>query len=107
MGASVSPATEQSVAEIADVDLSRPLAHIAEYLSKRGIGLHRDFRGRIDGDQCESLTSDELVRSTRPMAFGLTKPNVRNRSGLFRSGNDEYLFRRQAGRLRGPGEPVA
>jgi len=107
MGASVWLATEQSVAEIAVVDLSRPLAHIAEYLSKRGLGLHRDFRDRIDGDPCESLTSDELVRSTRPMAFGLTKLNVRNRSGLFRSGSDEYVSRRQAGRLSGPGEPVA
>jgi len=30
------------------------------------------------------------------MGFELAKQNVRRRSGLFGSGNDEYLYRRRA-----------
>ena len=73
-------------------------SHIAGYRNaKRGMDFHHDVRDWIGGYPYESIAPDELSGLLRPMAFDLVKQNSRKRSGLFGSGNDEYLFRKRGG----------
>jgi len=73
----------------------RLASHIAEYhRRKRGMDFRHDVRDWIGGYPYESIAPDELGRFLMPMGFELARKNVRKRSGLFGSGNDEYLFRR-------------
>lgn len=69
--------------------------HIANYNKrKRGMDFYHDVRDWIGGYPYESITPRELSDLLTPLGFELVKQNVRRRSGLFGSGNDEYLFRR-------------
>ena len=77
-------------------------AHIANYNRKRGMDFRHDVRDWIGGYPYESITPAELARLLEPLGFERVKQNVRRRSGLFGSGNDEYLFRRRAGESRVP-----
>jgi SAM-dependent methyltransferase len=69
--------------------------HIANYNKrKRGMDFYHDVRDWIGGYPYESIAPRELLRLLAPLDFELVKQNVKRRSGLFGSGNDEYLFRR-------------
>ncbi len=68
--------------------------HIAGYKRKRGMDFRHDVRDWIGGYPYESIAPRELARLLTPLGFDLIRQNVRKRSGLFGSGNDEYLFRR-------------
>ena len=69
--------------------------HIAQYhRHKRGMDFRHDVRDWIGGYPYESISPDELCRMLKPLGFELARKNVRRRSGLFGSGNDEYLFKR-------------
>lgn len=71
--------------------------HIAKYNKrKRGMDFYHDVRDWIGGYPYESITPRELSDLLTPLGFELVKQNVRRRSGLFGSGNDEYLFRRNS-----------
>lgn len=72
--------------------------HIANYKKKRGMDFYHDVRDWIGGYPYESIAPKELNRLLAPLGFDLVKQNVRRRSGLFGSGNDEYLFRKQSGK---------
>jgi 2-polyprenyl-6-hydroxyphenyl methylase/3-demethylubiquinone-9 3-methyltransferase len=69
--------------------------HIAGYKHKRGMDFHHDVRDWIGGYPYESISPAELARLLAPLGFDLVRQNVRKRSGLFGSGNDEYLFRKR------------
>jgi 2-polyprenyl-6-hydroxyphenyl methylase/3-demethylubiquinone-9 3-methyltransferase len=69
--------------------------HIANYKKKRGMDFYHDVRDWIGGYPYESIAPQELASLLAPQEFGLIKQNVRKRSGLFGSGNDEYLFSKQ------------
>lgn len=71
--------------------------HIANYKKKRGMDFYHDVRDWIGGYPYESIAPQELAALLRPHRFEPLSQNVRKRSGLFGSGNDEYLFRRQGG----------
>ena len=70
--------------------------HLAGYEKKRGMDFRHDVRDWIGGYPYESITPRELAKLVEPLGFELVSQNVRKRSGLFGSGNDEYLFRRCA-----------
>jgi len=72
----------------------RLAAHIASYNRKRGMDFHHDVRDWIGGYPYESITQRELLDLLAPLGFELEAQNVRKRSGLFGSGNDEYRLRR-------------
>ncbi len=78
--------------------------HIAAYKRKRGMDFPHDVRDWIGGYPYESIAPRELAQLLTPLGFDLIRQNVRKRSGLFGSGNDEYLFRRHdaAGNSRHP-----
>jgi len=69
--------------------------HIAGYKHKRGMDFYHDVRDWIGGYPYESIAPRELARLLAPLGFELVRQNVRRRSGLFGSGNDEYLFRKR------------
>ncbi|MGB5080856.1 MAG: class I SAM-dependent methyltransferase [Burkholderiales bacterium] len=69
--------------------------HIAGYKHKRGMDFRHDVRDWIGGYPYESIAPIELTRLLAPLGFELVRQNVRKRSGLFGSGNDEYLFRKR------------
>lgn len=71
--------------------------HVANYNGKRGMDFYHDVRDWIGGYPYESISPSELSGLLTPMGFESVKRNVRKRSGLFGSGNDEYLFRRRDG----------
>ncbi len=71
--------------------------HIANYKKKRGMDFYHDVRDWIGGYPYESIAPKELAAFLTPLGFELIKQNVRKRSGLFGSGNDEYLFRKRSG----------
>lgn len=71
-------------------------AHIAEYHRKRGMDFYHDVRDWIGGYPYESIRPGELRALLEPLGFTLAQQNVRRRSGLFGSGNDEFLFQRTA-----------
>ncbi len=75
----------------------RLAVHIANYKNKRGMDFYHDVRDWIGGYPYESISPAELECLLAPARFDLVKKNVRKRSGLFGSGNDEYLYRRPAG----------
>ncbi|TMH55859.1 MAG: class I SAM-dependent methyltransferase [Betaproteobacteria bacterium] len=77
--------------------------HIAGYKRKRGMDFRHDVRDWIGGYPYESIAPAELARSLTPLGFDLVKQNVRKRSGLFGSGNDEYLFRKRDASRMSPG----
>lgn len=68
--------------------------HIANYRRKRGMDFYHDVRDWIGGYPYESIRPSELQAIVGPLGFELVKQTVKRRSGLFGSGNDEYLFRR-------------
>lgn len=70
--------------------------HIASYGRKRGMDFHHDVRDWIGGYPYESIRPSELQAIVRPLGFAPEKQIVKRRSGLFGSGNDEYVFRRTA-----------
>jgi 2-polyprenyl-6-hydroxyphenyl methylase/3-demethylubiquinone-9 3-methyltransferase len=70
--------------------------HVAGYGKKRGMEFLHDVRDWIGGYPYESIAPRELARLVEPLGFELVTQNVRRRSGLFGSGNDEYLYRRCA-----------
>jgi len=69
--------------------------HIAGYKHKRGMDFYHDVRDWIGGYPYESISPGELAQLLAPLGFEMVKKNVRKRSGLFGSGNDEYLFRKR------------
>jgi SAM-dependent methyltransferase len=81
----------------------RLASHIAGYgNAKRGMDFYHDVRDWIGGYPYESVAPDELCGILLPMGFDLVRQNSRKRSGLFGSGNDEYLFHRRAGQATDP-----
>jgi len=73
----------------------RLATHIANYKkNKRGMDFYHDVRDWIGGYPYESITPYELNELLAPLDFVLVKQKVGKRSGLFGSGNDEYLYRR-------------
>jgi 2-polyprenyl-6-hydroxyphenyl methylase/3-demethylubiquinone-9 3-methyltransferase len=68
-------------------------AHVENYASKRGMDFHHDVRDWIGGYPYESIAPAELKQMLE--GFDLVKEKTRRRSGLFGSGNDEYLFRKR------------
>ena len=72
----------------------RLATHVAGYKSKRGMDFRHDVRDWIGGYPYESISPAELVDLLEPQGFEMIGQNVRRRSGLFGSGNDEYLLRR-------------
>jgi len=73
-------------------------SHIAGYRNaKRGMDFYHDVRDWIGGYPYESIAPDELCNLLLPMGFELVSQKSRRRSGLFGSGNDEYLFRKHSG----------
>lgn len=68
--------------------------HIASYKRKRGMDFYHDVRDWVGGYPYQSIAPAELHALLAPLGFELLRQNVRKRSGLFGSGNDEYLFRR-------------
>jgi 2-polyprenyl-3-methyl-5-hydroxy-6-metoxy-1,4-benzoquinol methylase len=69
--------------------------HIERYQEKRGMDFHHDVRDWVGGYPYESITPAELTSQLAPLGFALVRQNVKKRSGLFGSGNDEYLFRKR------------
>lgn len=68
--------------------------YIANYQQhKRGMEFYHDVRDWIGGYPYESISPSELDALLRPRGFELVQKKVRRRSGLFGSGNDEYLYR--------------
>lgn len=70
--------------------------HIADYRKKRGMDFYHDVRDWIGGYPYESISPAELHAIVKPLGFELEKQTVKRRSGLFGSGNDEYVFRKSA-----------
>lgn len=68
--------------------------HIANYRRKRGMDFYHDVRDWIGGYPYESIRPAELLAIVIPLGFEPEKQVVKRRSGLFGSGNDEYVFRR-------------
>jgi len=68
--------------------------HIANYSAKRGMDFHHDVRDWIGGYPYESIAPRELTALLEPLGFVLVRQKVKRRSGLFGSGNDEYVFRK-------------
>lgn len=66
--------------------------HIANYEKKRGMSFVHDVRDWIGGYPYESIAPQELRALVEPLGFRLVRSKVRRRSGLFGSGNDEYVF---------------
>jgi 2-polyprenyl-6-hydroxyphenyl methylase/3-demethylubiquinone-9 3-methyltransferase len=58
-------------------------------------------RDWIGGYPYESIDAGELRAIVEPLGFTLVRQNVQRRSGLFGSGNDEYIFVRST--AGGPG----
>lgn len=69
--------------------------HIAGYEKKRGMDFRHDVRDWIGGYPYESISPGEVAGLLEPLGFERVAQNVRRRSGLFGSGNDEYLYRRK------------
>lgn len=68
--------------------------HIEQYArEKRGMDFHHDVRDWIGGYPYESIAPGELKQMLD--GFDLVREKTRRRSGLFGSGNDEYLFRKR------------
>jgi len=67
--------------------------YIANYQRKRGMEFYHDVRDWIGGYPYESISPQELDALLKPLGFELVHQKVRRRSGLFGSGNDEYLYR--------------
>lgn len=71
---------------------------IANYKnSNRGMDFYHDVRDWIGGYPYESIAPKEMNLLLAPLGFELVRQNVRKRSGLFGSGNDEYLYRKREG----------
>jgi len=73
----------------------RLATHIRNYNKKRGMDFHHDVRDWIGGYPYESIGPAELAALLEPLGFEIVWRNVKRRSGLFGSGNDEYLLRRR------------
>lgn len=67
--------------------------HIASYQKKRGMDFYHDVRDWVGGYPYESIAPHELRALLEPLGFAVVRQTVKRRSGLFGSGNDEYLFR--------------
>lgn len=72
----------------------RLATHIANYNKKRGMDYHHDVRDWIGGYPYESIAPNELTGLLAPLGFAAEWQDVRRRSGLFGSGNDEFRLRR-------------
>ena len=70
--------------------------HIAGYRSSRGMDFMHDVRDWIGGYPYESVRPQELHELLAPLGFELVHRNVRRRTGVLGSGNDEFLYRRWA-----------
>lgn len=69
--------------------------HIAGYGWNRGMDFHHDVRDWIGGYPYESIRPRELLELLAPQGFELVRQNVKRRTGVFGSGNDEFLFCRR------------
>lgn len=69
--------------------------HIANYKNKRGMDFYHDVKDWIGGYPYESIAPQELQALLAPLKFEIVKQRVARRSGLFGSGNDEFLLRKQ------------
>ena len=69
--------------------------HIKNYEKKRGMNFYHDVRDWVGGYPYESISPAGLRAIVEPLGFTLVRSNVRRRSGLFGSGNDEYVFATQ------------
>jgi SAM-dependent methyltransferase len=76
----------------------RLATHIARFAEKRGMDFHHDVRDWIGGYPYESISPRALDGLLAPMGFEPVKRKVHRRSGLFGSGNDEYVYRRAGSR---------
>lgn len=72
----------------------RLATHITNYNQKRGMDFYHDVRDWIGGYPYESISPDQLRQILIPRGFSIKKEKARRRSGLFGSGNDEYLFKK-------------
>lgn len=66
--------------------------HIANYKHKRGMDFYHDVRDWIGGYPYESIAPAALLDLLRTEGLTPLRQNVRRRSGLIGSGNDEYVF---------------
>jgi len=71
----------------------RLATHIRDYNHKRGMDFHHDVRDWIGGYPYESIAPGELAELLEPLGFEIVWKKTKRRSGLFGSGNDEYLLR--------------
>ena len=69
--------------------------HIERYEAKRGMDFHHDVRDWIGGYPYESIAPREVKALLGGLGLELVHEKSRKRSGLFGSGNDEYLFRKR------------
>jgi 2-polyprenyl-6-hydroxyphenyl methylase/3-demethylubiquinone-9 3-methyltransferase len=70
--------------------------HIANYTRKRGMDFYHDVKDWVGGYPYESIAPRELTALLAPLGFELVNQKVHRRSGLFGSGNDEFLLRKGA-----------
>lgn len=68
--------------------------HMENYSAKRGMDFRHDVKDWIGGYPYESIRPSELDALVLPHGFVPEWRNVRRRSGLFGSGNDEYRYRK-------------
>ena len=66
--------------------------HIANYERKRGMNFVHDVRDWIGGYPYESIDPKQLSGIVQPRGFTVLRSTVKRRSGLFGSGNDEYVL---------------
>lgn len=71
--------------------------HIENYKKKRGMDFYHDVRDWIGGYPYESISPKELNDLLTPLGLEMVRQKVHKRSGLFGSGNDEFLYRRRDG----------
>jgi 2-polyprenyl-6-hydroxyphenyl methylase/3-demethylubiquinone-9 3-methyltransferase len=73
-----------------------PARHEAEYYQRRGMSLDHDIHDWMGGYPYESITPQALSRFVEPLGFTLEQQWVKPGGiGLFGSGCDEHVFRRQ------------
>lgn len=77
--------------------LKNPLRILREYpRSKRGMSFDHDAHDWLGGYPYESARAEEVIEFCRARGFELVRSNLRRPgSGLFGTGNDEFVFRRR------------
>lgn len=77
--------------------LKNPLRILREYpRTKRGMSFDHDAHDWLGGYPYESARAEEVIEFCRARGFELVRSNIRRpSSGLFGTGNDEFVFRRR------------